>query len=382
MSYSVHQHWDPLTLCVVGQSYPPEFYSFIADSAVRNVMERIALETEEDFQNLIKVLESFNIKIVRPELDKNLTNYYVEGKYLPAPISPRDDMAMIGDKFFMPSTNRYSKWNLLKGDSWPKEPPNTWESVPNFIKEELSTVFNINTLIELYERDYATLLPIEKIVSSAGNEIIYDTKINSAMVSRVGKDLYFGTWPTDNPAAVKKSMQSLFPDYRCHVIKTDGHLDGVFCPVKEGLILSSFYVNIDTFKEHFPGWEVIYIDTTTQSTTNEFNELKKINQGKWWVPGEEKNNAFTNFVETYIQNWLGLIEETTIDVNILMLDDHNALCIKEDPAVFKVFEKYNITPHVVPFRHYRFWDNGLHCLTNDLDRSGTIKDYFPERKWV
>ena len=45
MTYSVHQHWDPLRVCAVGRSYPPEFYSFITNSRARNVMERIAIET-------------------------------------------------------------------------------------------------------------------------------------------------------------------------------------------------------------------------------------------------------------------------------------------------------------------------------------------------
>jgi hypothetical protein len=100
----------------------------------------------------------------------------------------------------------------------------------------------------------------------------------------------------------------------------------------------------------------------------------------YWVSGEETNSVFANFVETYIQNWTGTISETYIGVNILMIDKNNALCIAEDPAIFKIFDQYNITPHVVPFRHYGFWDNGLHCLTNDLHRNGDIKDYFPERK--
>jgi len=29
---SVHQHWDPLKICIVGRSYPPEFYSWIITS--------------------------------------------------------------------------------------------------------------------------------------------------------------------------------------------------------------------------------------------------------------------------------------------------------------------------------------------------------------
>ena len=48
--YSVHQPWDPLKVCVVGKSYPPEFYNFIKNPRLRGLFERIATETEEDYQ--------------------------------------------------------------------------------------------------------------------------------------------------------------------------------------------------------------------------------------------------------------------------------------------------------------------------------------------
>ena len=69
--YTVYQHWDPLKVCMVGKSYPPEFYSFIANSRVRNVLEKIAYETEEDYQKLIKLLESFGVEVLRPDIPSN-----------------------------------------------------------------------------------------------------------------------------------------------------------------------------------------------------------------------------------------------------------------------------------------------------------------------
>ena len=75
--YNVYQHWDPLKVCIVGKSYGPEFYSFITNSRVRNVLERIAIETEDDYQKLIKLLESFNVEILRPDVTKNYQDVFV-----------------------------------------------------------------------------------------------------------------------------------------------------------------------------------------------------------------------------------------------------------------------------------------------------------------
>jgi hypothetical protein len=77
--YSVYQHWDKLKVCIVGRSYPPEFYSYITNPRVRNVMERIAIETEEDFQKLIKLLESpLNVfNVIRPNILLLINESYV-----------------------------------------------------------------------------------------------------------------------------------------------------------------------------------------------------------------------------------------------------------------------------------------------------------------
>jgi hypothetical protein len=48
---------------------------------------------------------------------------------------------------------------------------------------------------------------------------------------------------------------------------------------------------------------------------------------------------------------------------------------KNKELVFEALERYNITPHMVEFRHKNFWDGGLHCITSDLHRKGPQQDY-------
>ena len=97
MSWSVYQHWDPLKVCIVGKSYPPEFYSWIKVPRVRSLFEKIAQETEEDFQKLIKKLQSFGVEVLRPDLP---TQTFLNGKYVQPPMTPRDYMTMIGQTFY------------------------------------------------------------------------------------------------------------------------------------------------------------------------------------------------------------------------------------------------------------------------------------------
>jgi hypothetical protein len=381
MTYSVHQHWDPLRVCAVGQSYPPEFYSFIANSRVRSVMERIAIETEEDYQKLIKLLKSFDVEIVRPKIDEDFSKYLNGNKYMsPITMTPRDYTAMIGDQFFMPVIKK-SLWDELKGADWPNKPTNNeeFDQLPLSIKKELSTMWNITSLSQVRQPSSEFLTPLEDLIKSQGNEILYNLGIDTAMTTRVGKDLYFGTHNyNDNQDDLLTRYTSLFPNYRCHIVNSGGHSDATFCPVIPGLIISLY--DIPSYADSFPGWEVVYLPAQSWDAVKPFLDLKDKNQGKWWVPGEELNDEFTDFVESWLRHWVGYVEETVFDVNMLVIDEKNVICNNYNEQVFTAFDRHGITPHVVNFRHRYFWDGGLHCITSDLHREGVQKDYFPERR--
>ena len=371
MTYSVHQHWDPLKVCVVGSSYPPEFYSFIKNAKARSVMERIAQETEEDYQSLIKLLESFNVEILRPIVPADYTccQNVDDKKIFPPPMTPRDYSAMIGnDLYFNYNNTLREKWSMVRGESWPLVPPKDLNSLSLDIKTELSE-FDI-PLFDFYGNLIDNLKP--------HCNIIWNENINSAMTTRIGKDLYFGTHTYhQDQIALKKQAEQLFPNHRCHVVNTGGHADGTFCPVVPGLIVS--LCDVPTYAETFPDWEVVYLPGQSWTAIKPFLNLKKKNQGKWWVPGEELNDEFTDFVESWLDHWVGYVEETVFDVNMLVIDEKNVVCNNYNEQVFEAFDRFGITPHIVNFRHRYFWDGGLHCITSDLHREGTQKDYFPNR---
>ena len=382
MTYSVHQHWDPLRVCAVGRSYPPEFYSFITNSRVRDIMERIAQETEEDYQKLIKLLESFGVEVVRPEIDPEFSTYLIDGKYRsPIMMTPRDYTAMIGDRFFMPSIrDEYFIWDNVKGSDWPKKPTNEEEfsALPDWVKQELVSLSDISTFSKLLVPNTQFFTPLKSLINSQGNEIIYDKDINTAMITRIGKDLYFGTESYgQDQTTLKQKSEELFPDYRCHVVNTGGHADGTFCPVVPGLIVSLY--DVPSYANTFPDWEVVYLPGQSWTAVKPFLDLKEKNHGKWWVPGEELNDDFTEFVEGWLSHWVGYVEETVFDVNMLVIDEKNVICNNYNEQVFAAFDRHGITPHIVNFRHRYFWDGGLHCITSDLHREGVQKDYFPER---
>lgn len=345
--YNVYQHWDPLKVMAVGKSYPPELYDYIKDESIRKVFYQIAEETEEDYQKLIALLESFGVKIVRPDIsyEVDLANYRIKNNQIidkPGQfMQPRDSTIMLGETFYAHES------------PWAKTLIDEVCSNGNIMKNTFDTGVTVN------------------------NENIY---MNSAMITRLGKDLIVGTFDDASDSQVE-NIKSIFaekiPDRRIHVANTSGHTDGTFCPVTPGLILS--IVSPINYKETFPGWEVIYLEGESWNKISGWQELKRINRGKWWVPGQELNQDFTDYVETWMNHWVGYVEESVFDVNMIVIDKKNVIVNGYNELAFDAFSRYGITPHICNFRHRYFWDGGLHCITSDLHREGVMEDYFPER---
>jgi len=302
--FGVNNQLDKLRTCIVGKAHHYSIYN------ITDPLRLIAYETNEDLDRISKLIKSFGVNVLRPmDIRHNLT---------PA-ITPRDYFGMIGDKLFDETYN--TNWNYLRSNSWPTNAPTNkydWDNINNSIITELKD-FGVNNYRDLHKYEYANLKYIVDKISDT-NKIIKDTKIDTAMISRIGKKLIVGTWPTfDYPSLVRKH----FPDHEIHVVESNGHLDGCISVVNDELIISRNDIKCD-----IPGFETYYIERTPHT---------------------------------------GNIE-TVFDVNMLVIDRKNILCLAENDNLFKKFSEYGITPHIAKFRHNEFWDAGLHCLTSDLYR--------------
>ena len=433
--FSVHQHWDPLKVCAVGRSYPPEFYSYIKDARVRNVFEKIAIETEEDYQKLISKLEEFDVEVVRTDIADNLDVYIEEQNSIPPPpMTPRDFTAMVGSTFHMPGEQYANDIDpdrelrrMLQHDSLTdtfyrlKNNPELAEYIfdiflpgravdlkPSSIlalKGKFEKVDSLNKLMNVISTDNLKELIIQSKTNTIGsnnkfpnfkkhyafesirnrlleegNEVLHNTYINSANMIRLGKDLYFNLANIINyleKDKIKERYQKLFPGYRTHPLTIPGHGDGSVCPVKPGLIVT--VRDPDRYKETFPGWEVVPLKGQSWSAVEPHLKKKSKLRNRYFVQGEENNDAFHDYITEWYDHWVTYVEETVFDVNMLVIDEKNVICNNENDQVFEAFERHGITPHVINFRHRYFWDGGLHCITSDLHRDGSQNDYFPDR---
>lgn len=335
------------------------------------------METEEDFQNIIRTLKRFGVEVLRPCCDDYIKN--ADGGWRPPPMTPRDFMVMIGDEFYVPPMDWLKFYQAIKDQSWQH-----YDTLEQFLAQapdwQIKEAYDMHDLAKhslCWDTRYQTVLDH---VHRRGNRIINraSSVINGAQVSRIGRDLYFATENYDqDTAALEQQVNREFPHTRNHVVNTGGHGDGTYCPVAPGLIIS--LADVPTYANTFPGWEVVYLPNQSWDQVTPFLDLKRKNAGKWWIPGFEYDTDVIDVVEVWLKTWVGFVEETVFDVNMLIVDPKNVVVFNHNDEVFRALERFGITPHVVPFRHRYFWDGGIHCVTSDLDRVGSMQDFFPER---
>lgn len=408
----IYQHWDPLQACVVGSCWPPEFFSYVQDSKLRNLLEKIVTETQEDLDALAQFIESRGVQVFRPDvgqwhkIKESIESCQVK-EYPRPPVCPRDAHVMIGDLFYINRTqdsmvyaDHYDEWpgwpqfyQDVRQSGWPdcsreRDFKNLPEHIQSVLVEHCQYLHWRNE--SWYAMEPRSTNPggvydhIYQWIIEQGNQIVdvsdHWQLINGSMVTRLGRDLYFSTESydqiTDELQSVSRRIAGT--EFRPNIIDCGGHSDGTFCPVAPGLIVS--YHDRTTYEQSFPGWEIVY--GSDQSYLVESEGWRRIRQwgfGRWYLRGQERTSALTDFVDTYLRSWTGNALETRFFVNILMIDPKTAVVAQYDENIVRAMERYGITCHVIPSRHQFFWDAGTHCHTLDLARLGAMQDYFPDR---
>jgi hypothetical protein len=321
--------FDPLKHCWIGSGFKTEWFKDLdiyKNDKIIDPLKRIAEETEEDYQTLEKILKDAGVITYRSFLDidkvESLKNI------IRPPVCPRDHFGVIGNKLYVCGSGTAGYSDVLSQVS----------------------------------REDLVLEPSQEGISTA-------------VICRVGKDIWW-----DVPSLARKKFVDKYKKiwtnegFRVHLSYRGYHNDGSFCVVKPGCIVSLH--DIQPYKKEFPGWDVLYLPDQSWDKISPFMRIKKKVGGRWWLKGEEYNDQLIQFVNTWLKDWVGYVEETVFDVNMLSIDQNTIICNNYNKEVFDYFKKHKVEPIIFNFRHRYFWDGGIHCITQDLYREGTMEDYF------
>ena len=344
---SAYTSWQPLEEVIVGRAYTPDYFDFIEDAQVRNQLQQILFETNEDLDNLQKTCETYGAIVKRPGLiDKGLfekLNTKDNGAPLP-PLTPRDWQITLGDKLL----------RVLK-------------------------VYELDDICKEYAEqviDPHGLSPYDSHADWWDPNCVLNGASASCIV-RCGTDVFF-----DNSDYLTSEQSRWIQEncldsrYKFHEAITDGHGDAVFAILKPGVLLSSKWDDQLDLDSDFPGWDVSKLECSTIAHAMAVGKFKEENfNGAWYVQGSTPTKEFANFVDTYLKEWVGYVSDTVFDVNCLVLDEENVIFSAYNKQVFDYCEKHRINPIISELRHSYFWDGGVSCCTQDIRRKGGLESY-------
>lgn len=334
-----YSEFQPLKEVVVGQGYPTDYFECVADSQVRETLQTIFNEIEQDFQHLIRTLQQFDVTVTRPGIvSKAHFEYSVEHNQATIPpITPRDRQAVFGNKLV-----RLSNWDTF------------------------------DPLFDHYQRQH----PDSVLIPRGHNKLAIDGA-NASCVYRMGRDVWFdqSAWLTETHSQWLIDNVLTDPGYRFHVMVTDGHSDSVFAVLKPGVILTCLHDTGVNYSTDFPNWQQYRVDKPSLARFADFRNQFHPGQ-RWWVPGHNNLEQFRTYVDQYLNHWVGEIHETVFDVNCLSIDTEHVIFCCYNKEVFDYCKRNGIEPILCELRHRFFFDGGVHCVTLDIEREGGMEDYF------
>ena len=340
---SIWAEFNPLKSCVIGTL--PDPAKIIPYTKLKNryakYFSEILNKANEELNELEKILNSFDVETHR---SKQNYPYYNGQSVNTPPLAVRDFYAVYGNSLFK---SAYAfEWN---------------KAVPTSCDHAFETK-NFDSVVELpaegvfYNGDYRDFDPDKhiprpmfdpSITMRCGNDIIMAKNFDK-QGNKLGQKQYMD-W-----------IRSVNPKANFHVIDTHGHIDSQIFLVRPGLMLTS--ISDDDLPSYFDSWEKIYVERVTSQGI-----YKK---DKW---RHEKfhpvlSQWFYNFLET-------CTEETYFNLNSLSIDENTVLFTGTHPKLFAQLENRGITCVPVSMKATTFWDTGVHCATNELERQGELEDY-------
>ena len=381
MKINCHTDFQPLKEIMVGRTYHEHSFDFIKEDRIKSPLKRILEETNKDLDNLCTVLKEHDVTVYRPGTPPKglLQECVTENRKPPIPsLAIRDGYITVANTLyrFVYKEEMDSMFNMRveEGNVFdPYRDKADAKSLKKLTKTEFKSIMqelaSRSDRQSMYRKHDAKMIPGMR----PEHLKIRTHMIDAPCLVRLGNRLIVDNFPSYQQQWIQKE----FNDYDIVYTNIGGHTDGTFCPIKPGLYAHT--LDFQEYKQTVPGWEGIYLHKQgwQSDVVKGFKKIKDSNQGKWWIQGEETNAMLIDFVGKWLDEWVGYIEESVFDVNILSINENLILCTNEPPKNLKAaFKKHKVEYIVTPFRHRYFWDGGLHCITLDINREGGREDYF------
>ena len=296
-------------------------------------------ETEEDYQELIKICKDFGTEVVRPEYSCDESSLISEG-INPYLMNPRDDLIVLDNTLVC-----------------------TQEALGTSV-DYLRTVEDEKTEVKRNKNTFGLIPPS---IVRLGKDIILDKQNEMLSNSRKSAE-YVKNWLEPLGYRVIYTPTHNF-DFKGRI----SHSDSVLSLQRPGVLLTCKDARIYT-ENIFTGWDACEVSDGWDQM-HMWNTYKDNTKAYAFTDDKYLDDAWNTLVTTWLSDWVGYAKETVFDVNVLSLDEKHVIVSNYNKEVFAFFKKHKIEPIISPWRHRYFWDGGIHCITLDLEREGGCGQY-------
>jgi len=295
-------------------------------------------ETEEDYQNLVKVCEDFGVKVIRPEYSCEID--FISGNKYPYLMNPRDDLIVLDNKLVC-----------------------TQQALGTSV-DYLAPVENEKTEVKRNKNTFGLIPPS---IVRLGKDIILDKQNEMFSNSRKSAE-YVKNWL--EPLGYRIIYT---PTHNFNFKGSISHADSVFSIQKPGVLLTHNDARVYT-ENIFKGWSAFEVHNG-HGKMGMWHSFADDTKSYAFADSKYLDDSWNSLLTTWLSDWVGYAKETVFDVNALSLDEHHVVVSNYNKEVFDFLKKHKIEPIIAPWRHRYFWDGGIHCITLDLEREGGCEQY-------
>lgn len=347
--------WDPLEEVVVGtvenavvpmwskslgSSTPSHSRWFFDKYGGRPFPPDMIESAREELDGLVKVLESFDITVHRPDpfdFSQKFKTPWWDSTGLYAAM-PRDVIMVVGDAIVEASMAWRSRYfeifayrDLIEecfkdGAKWLAAP-----------KSSMSDDF--------YNREYT---PEEPEVDGVRQFAISEKEVafDAADFVRCGTDIFVQKSNVTNGMGIEWVRRHIGPEFTVHEVSFGDdhpmHIDTTIVPLAPGkLMINPEWVSKDHLPEMFDSWDIIL------------------------APEPEVRYDSALY---FSSDWLTM--------NILSIDETHVIVEENEYSLMKMLEKHGFVPVPIPFRNFYPFGGSVHCATADIRRRGELQSYF------
>lgn len=361
MSVSVYTEWGKLKEVIVGDCFNIDSYNIdlsfrlffhdnIKDQILKNhvgLQKRLVEQRAQDLDSLAQRLEQEGIKVRRPDKLNKIKNFTTpEFSDHSRPVdNPRDQTFVYGNTILETPCiwrARYFENHLMKKiflDYMNKGA--RWICAPKPMMKDES--FDLSYI----ERGESKGIDWEYYDSLNKN---YELMFDGAQCLRFGKDIVMNTSNENHRKGLAWLRKSLGESVRIHEVNiTDHHIDGMFMPLRPGLLLineKTMSGQMHKLPKALQKWDLVQAPCT-----------------KGPIPTESIALASEN-----------------ISVNVLPLSEKKVMLFgktkEEVTPLAEKLERKGLECIAVKLRHSRLFGGGLHCVTLDTVREDSPESYF------